>query len=277
MASYLISEPDITGLNSFQSYLERYPVLIQAFLKNLRLPSLESGTQQTLVNMVTRARRDTPVWPETSEQLRNFHRAVTLLINDASELVTQLKLYKRPADTDSVRENLNTLALHAAPFNMNGKLGISPTSKTYDVTYVLSNKLTQFDSLLYKAVKDMELIQQSATDIIPRTIDFMRVSIAEHEARNRKPDGSFPESVQKQLETAKSNLESSRTEYSSAVEAANNLQAYCTRLSEILSDSKTQLLRISDKSNVRTFLLQMNLMDTRLTAAMALIKKHTNH
>lgn len=273
MVSYLISESDIAGLNNFRVYLERYPGLIEGFLKNLGLPSLDSGTQQTLVNIVTRAKRDAPVWPDLSEQLRNVHKDVTLFINDFSEIVTQLKLYKRPEETDPIRENLNTLALHAAPYNLNGKLGISPTSKTSDLLYRMSTTLNSFDYVIADATLKMKRVQDSTSDIIPRTTDFMKVKIGEHEARHRKPDGSFPESVRKQLETTNSNLESSKTEYSSAIEAANNLHAYCTRLRQLLSDAKGQLLLISDLSNVRTFLLQMNLMDTRLNQAHDLVKR----
>lgn len=271
MAAYLIDEDDVVGLNNFRTYLERFPTSVDSFLKNLALPLLGSGAHPAMINIAARAKRDVPLWPETIKGLKQFHKDATLLINDANELVTQLKLYKRPEGTDSVRENLNTLVLHAEPFNMDGKLGISPSSKTYDVTYVLSQQMTQFDNQLYKAVKDMELIQQSATDVIPRTTDFMKVKIADHEARHRRPDSTFPEPVRKQLELANASLESLRTDYSEALQAASNVLAYCTRLREVLDDARNQLLRISDKSNVRAFLLQMNLMGTRLTQAQNLI------
>jgi hypothetical protein len=273
MAAYLIDEEDVVGLNNFQTCLERFPASIDSFLKNLTLPLVGSGEHPAMANVAARAKRDVPLWPATIKDLKQFHQDATLLFNDANELVTQLKLYKRPEDTDSVRENLNTLALHAEPFNMNGKLGISPSTKTYDVTYVLSQKLTHFDNLLYKAVKDMELIQQSATDIIPRTTDFMKVKIAEHEARHRRPDLTFSAPVRKQLELANGSLESLRTEYAEALQAAGNLLAYCTRQREILDDARNQLLRISDRSNVRSFLLQMNLMGTRLTQAQSLVNR----
>ncbi|SQG00408.1 Uncharacterised protein [Paucimonas lemoignei] len=273
MAAYLIDESDIAGLESFRTHLENYPTLINGFLKNLGLMSLQDSGDQAMINVASRARRDITLWPDTAKKLRQFHQDATSFISDANELVTQLKLYKRPDDTDSIRENLNTLSLHAEPFNMKGKLGISASSNTYDVTYVLSEKLNNFDNLLYNAVQDMQLIQQSVADIIPRTIDFMKVKISEHESRHRKPDSTLPEPVRKQLEAANNSLESSKTEYSTAIEAANNLHAYCNQVRELLSDARSNLLRISDKSNVRSFLLQINLMGSRVTEAQGLINR----
>ncbi|MCD5980402.1 hypothetical protein [Pseudomonas quasicaspiana] len=267
----LISESDVVGLNNFKLYLERFPAYIDSFLKNLALPLLGSGQHPAMNDVAARGNRDIPLWPANTKALRQLHQDITLLISDANELVTQLKLYKRPEDTDSVRENLNTLLLHAEPFNMSGKLGISPSSKTYDVTYFLSQKLTHFDGLLYTAVKDLQLLQQTATDVIPRTVDFMKVKIAAHEARHRKPDSTFSGPVQKQLDLANRSLDASRAEYTCALEAASNVLGYCTRLRETLNDSRTQLLLISDKSNVRTFILQMNLMGTRLTQAQGMV------
>ncbi len=267
----LISESDVVGLNNFKLYLERFPASIDSFLKNLALPLLGSGQHPAMNDVAARGNRDIPLWPANAKALRQLHQDITLLISDANELVTQLKLYKRPEDTDSVRENLNTLSLHAEPFNMSGKLGISPSSKTYDVTYFLSQKLTHFDGLFYSVFKDLQLLQQTATDVIPRTVDFMKVKIAAHEARHRKPDSTFSGPVQKQLDLANRSLDASRAEYTCALEAASNVLGYCTRLRETLNDSRTQLLLISDKSNVRTFILQMNLMGTRLTQAQGMV------
>ncbi|MCI8210959.1 hypothetical protein AUC61_15605 [Pseudomonas sp. S25] len=273
MAAYFIGKSDVLGLNNFQAYLERYAISVDSFLKNLTLPLLQSGQHPALNNVAARAKRDIPLWPGTVKNLRQLHQDATRVIDEANELVSQLKLYKRPEGTDAVRENLNTLLLHAEPFNMNGKLGISPSSKTYDVTYFLSQKLTQFDGLLYTAFSELKLLLQTATDIIPRTVDFMRVKIAEHEARHRRPDSTFSGPVQKQLDLANSSLDASRTEYTVALEAAGNVLGYCTRLRETLNDSRNQLLLISDKSNVRTFIFQINQMGTRLTLAQNMINR----
>lgn len=268
-----INENDVAGLNNFQLYLERFPASIDSFLTNLALPLLGSGQHPAMNDTAARAKRDIQLWPDNAKALRLVHQGVTPLICDTNELLTQITLYEKPEGTDPIRENLNKLVLHTEPFNMNGKLGISPSSKTYDVTYFLSQKLIHFEDSLYDAIQDMEQIQKTASDVIPRTVDFMKVKIAEHEARHRKPDSTFAGPVQKQLDLANRSLDASRAEYTWALEAAGNVLGYCTRLRGMLYDSRTQMMLISDKSNVRTFILQMNLMGSRLTQAQRMINK----
>lgn len=267
-----INENDVAGLNNFQLYLEGFPASIDSFLNNLALPLLASRQNPAMNDTAARAKLEVQLWPANVKALRQLHQDATLLISDANELVSRLELYKRPEGTDPIRENLNTLLLHAQPFNMSGKLGISPSSKTYDVLYFLSQKLIHFENSLYDAIEDIKLLQRTATDIIPRTIDFMKVKIAEHEARHRKPDSTFSGPVQRQLELANRSLDASRAEYTWALEAAGNVLGYCTRLRGMLYDSRVELF-IGDKSNVRTFILQMNLMGSRLTQAQRMINK----
>lgn len=273
ITAFMADESQAVGLDNFRIYLERLPDHLDNFLKNLGLPLLSSSTHPAMSPVAARAQRDIPLWPKMATELRQFHVDVTRLIDDAIALVTQLNLYEQSDDSHSALENLNTLRLHAAPFTINGKLGISPSSKTYEVTHTLSETLIAFENRLYIALQDMKLIQQSTVDIIPRVIDFMRVKIAEHEARHRRQDSTFTEPVRKQLEAAYASLQSSRAAYFAAVEAANRLHAYCTLQRDTLADSRRQLLRISEGSNVRIFVLQMNLMSIRLVEANRMIKR----
>lgn len=273
MTAYFVGESDITGLDNYRIHLERLPEHLDNFLKGLGLPSVGASNNQAMIDVLARAKRDGQLWPEASKGLRTFHDAATLFIDEARELVTQLNLYKEPEGTDSIRDNLNTLALHAAPFNLNGKLGISPTSKTYDVTSVLTNKLIHFDSVLYNFTNDITLIKNSTTDIIPRTTDFMRGKILDHDVKHRRADSTFPESVKEQLEIANSSLDSSNKDYLRALQAANNMDVYCTRLRQILNDAKSVLLGITPMSNARWFLNKMNMMNTHLTEAQNFVSR----
>lgn len=276
MTVYLIDHSDSVGLYSHCKYLEQLPQRIEVFKLDLGLvPPREVGKylEPALLQTTERSKREVSLWPDMVKSLRVLHQDFSLFIRETNRFVDQLTAYKQLKDRDGLRENINTIAVGVAPFNMINKLGISASSKSPEVVALVRQKLQHFEERFSSKATAMEQIRQSVLGVIPRFIDFMSTKIADHEAKHRRNNQPLPAAVLDQLDTAKSKVHWSDKQYLYGLQAASNMGTYCSRMEILLQDARAELVGINEQSNLKALALNMSLMGVRTTEAESLAKR----
>jgi len=276
MTVYLIDHSDSVGLYSHCKYLEQLPQRIEVFKLDLGLvPPQEVGKhlEPALLQTTERAKREVSLWPDMVKSLQLLHQDFSVFIRETNRFVDQLTAYKQLKDRDGLSENINTVAVGVAPFNMINKLGISASSKSPEVVALVRQKLQHFEERFASNATAMEQIRQSVLGVIPRFIDFMNTRIADHEAKHRRNDQPLPAAVLEQLDTARSKVHWSDKQYLYGLQAASNMGTYCSRMAILLQDARAELVGINEQSNVKALALNMSLMGARSTEAESLAKR----
>ena len=276
MTVYLIDHSDSVGLYSHCKYLEQLPQRIEVFKLDLELvPPKEVGKhlEPSLLQTTERAKREVSLWPDMVKSLQVLHQDFSLFIRETNRFVDQLTTYKQLKDRDGLRENINTIAVGVAPFNMINKLGISASSKSPEVVALVQQKLQHFEERFASKATAMEQIRQSVLGVIPRFIDFMNTKIADHEAKHHRNNQPLPAAVLEKLDTARSKVHWSDKQYLYGLQAASNMGTYCSRMAILLKDARAELVGINEQSNIKALALNMSLMGVRTTEAESLAKR----
>lgn len=276
MTLYLINHSDSVGLYNHRNYLEQLPQRIEVFKLDLDLvPPHEVGSyrEPALLQTTERAKRELSLWPDMVKPLRLLHQDFTLFIRETNRFVDQLTVYKQLKDRDGLRENINTIAVGVAPFNMVNKLGISASTHAPEVVALVRQKLRDFEERFSSQTSEIEQIRQSVLGVIPRFIDFMNTTIADHEAMHRTNNKQLSDAVVGQLSTAKSKIHWSEKQYLYGLQAASNMGTYCARMTVLLQDARADLSAIGDQSNIKALELNMSLMGARTHEAEDLAKR----
>lgn len=276
MTIYLIEHADSVGLSSHRYYLEQLPQRIELFKMDLGLvPAHEVGKyrEPVLTRTTERARQDMSRWPDMVKAMRQLHQDFALFIRQTNRFVSQLEVYQQLKGRKGTRDHLDTLALHLEPFNLTGRLGISPSTKASEVVALVRQKLEDFEGLFNVKATEMELIRLSVHEVIPRFIDFMNLRIVEHEAKHRRNNQQLSATVLDQLATARSKLRWSEKQYLYGMQAASNMGTYCSRMAELLRYAKAELDGINDRSSVAILALSTGLMGARTNESENLAKR----
>lgn len=276
MTIYLIEHADSVGLSSHRYYLEQLPQRIEVFKMDLGLvPAHEVGKyrEPVLTRTTERARQDMSRWPDMVKPMRQLHQDFALFIRQTNRFVSQLEVYQQLKGRKGTRDHLDTLALHLEPFNLTGRLGISPSTKASEVVALVRQKLEDFEGLFNVKATEMELIRVSVHEVIPRFIDFMNLRIVEHEAKHRRNNQQLSATVLDQLATARSKLRWSEKQYLYGMQAASNMGTYCSRMAELLRYAKAELDGINDRSSVAILALSTGLMGARTSESESLAKR----
>lgn len=276
MTIYLIEHADSVGLSNHRYYLEQLPQRIELFKMDLGLvPAHEVGKyrEPALTRTTERARQDMSRWPDMVKPMRQLHQDFALFIRETNRFVSQLDVYQQLKGRKGTRDHLDTLALHLEPFNLTGKLGISPSTKTSEVVALVRQKLQDFEGLFSVKATEMELIRLSVHEVIPRFIDFMNLRIVEHEAKHRRNNQQLSATVLDELATARSKLRWSEKQYLYGLQAASNMGTYCSRMADLLQYARTELDSINGRSSVAMLALSTGLMGARTNEAESLAKR----
>lgn len=276
MTIYLIEHADSVGLHGHRVYLEQLPQRIELFKMDLGLvPAHEVGKyrEPALTRTTDRARQDMSRWPEMVKPMRQLHQDFALFIRETNRFVSQLEVYQQLKGRQGTRDHLDTLALHMEPFNLTGKLGISPSTKTSEVVALIRQKLQDFESLFSVKATEMELIRLSVHEVIPRFIDFMNLRIVEHETKHRRNNQQLSAIVIDELATARSKVRWSEKQYLYGLQAASNMGTYCSRMTVLLQYARDELDGIDDRSSIAMLTLATGLMGARTHEAESLAKR----
>ena len=276
MTIYLIEHADSVGLHGHRVYLEQLPQRIELFKMDLGLvPAHEVGKyrEPALTRSTDRARQDMSRWPEMVKPMRQLHQDFALFIRETNRFVSQLEVYQQLKGRQGTRDHLDTLALHLEPFNLTGKLGISPSTKTSEVVALIRQKLQDFESLFSVKATEMELIRLSVHEVIPRFIDFMNLRIVEHETKHRRNNQQLSAIVIDELATARSKIRWSEKQYLYGLQAASNMGTYCSRMTVLLQYARDELDGIDDRSSIAMLTLATGLMGARTHEAESLAKR----
>lgn len=276
MTIYLIEHADSVGLHGHRVYLEQLPQRIELFKMDLGLvPAHEVGKyrEPALTRTTDRARQDMSRWPEMVKPMRQLHQDFALFIRETNRFVSQLEVYQQLKGRQGTRDRLDTLALHLEPFNLTGKLGISPSTKTSEVVALIRQKLQDFESLFSVKATEMELIRLSVHEVIPRFIDFMNLRIVEHETKHRRNNQQLSAIVIDELATARSKVRWSEKQYLYGLQAASNMGTYCSRMTVLLQYARDELDGIDDRSSIAMLTLATGLMGARTHEAESLAKR----
>lgn len=276
MTIYLIEHADSVGLHGHRVYLEQLPQRIELFKMDLGLvPAHEVGKyrEPALTRTTDRARQDMSRWPEMVKPMRQLHQDFALFIRETNRFVSQLEVYQQLKGRQGTRDHLDTLALHLEPFNLTGKLGISPSTKTSEVVALIRQKLQDFESLFSVKATEMELIRLSVHEVIPRFIDFMNLRIVEHETKHRRNNQQLSAIVIDELATARSKVRWSEKQYLYGLQAASNMGTYCSRMTVLLQYTRDELDGIDDRSSIAMLTLATGLMGARTHEAESLAKR----
>jgi hypothetical protein len=276
MTIYLIEHADSVGLHGHRVYLEQLPQRIELFKMDLGLvPAHEVGKyrEPALTRTTDRARQDMSRWPEMVKPMRQLHQDFALFIRETNRFISQLEVYQQLKGRQGTRDHLDTLALHLEPFNLTGKLGISPSTKTSEVVALIRQKLQDFESLFSVKATEMELIRLSVHEVIPRFIDFMNLRIVEHETKHRRNNQQLSAIVIDELATARSKVRWSEKQYLYGLQAASNMGTYCSRMTVLLQYARDELDGIDDRSSIAMLTLATGLMGARTHEAESLAKR----
>ena len=276
MTIYLIEHADSVGLHGHRVYLEQLPQRIELFKMDLGLvPAHEVGKyrEPALTRTTDRARQDMSRWPEMVKPMRQLHQDFALFIRETNRFISQLEVYQQLKGRQGTRDHLDTLALHLEPFNLTGKLGISPSTKTSEVVALIRQKLQDFESLFSVKATEMELIRLSVHEVIPRFIDFMNLRIVEHETKHRRNNQQLSAIVIDELATARSKIRWSEKQYLYGLQAASNMGTYCSRMTVLLQYARDELDGIDDRSSIAMLTLATGLMGARTHEAESLAKR----
>lgn len=276
MTIYLIEHADSVGLHGHRVYLEQLPQRIELFKMDLGLvPAHEVGKyrEPALTRTTDRARQDMSRWPEMVKPMRQLHQDFALFIRETNRFVNQLEVYQQLKGRQGTRDHLDTLALYLEPFNLTGKLGISPSTKTSEVVALIRQKLQNFEGLFSVKATEMELIRLSVHEVIPRFIDFMNLRIVEHEAKHRHNNQQLSAIVIDELATARSKVRWSEKQYLYGLQAASNMGTYCSRMTVLLQYARDELDGIDDRSSIAMLTLATGLMGARTHEAESLAKR----
>jgi hypothetical protein len=276
MTIYLIEHADSVGLHGHRVYLQQLPQRIELFKMDLGLvPAHEVGKyrEPALTRTTDRARQDMSRWPEMVKPMRQLHQDFALFIRETNRFISQLEVYQQLKGRQGTRDHLDTLALHLEPFNLTGKLGISPSTKTSEVVALIRQKLQDFESLFSVKATEMELIRLSVHEVIPRFIDFMNLRIVEHETKHRRNNQQLSAIVIDELATARSKVRWSEKQYLYGLQAASNMGTYCSRMTVLLQYARDELDGIDDRSSIAMLTLATGLMGARTHEAESLAKR----